>query len=108
MPEPIQENDPDTIPDFPGITRSEATDLADLQFHWDEAYKVTFDGRIWRAAFRGPGAAELESDASNDLRDLIRADYAARQRAAGGDCTGRTGAAPDELPGATVADRSDG
>lgn len=62
------------------MDRSEASALADLQMHWDEAYSIGLDGDIWRASFRGT-ADELRAHTSSELRDLIRADYAYRQRA---------------------------
>lgn len=61
------------------MDRSEASALADLQMHWDEAYEIGLDGAIWRATFRGT-ADELRAHTSSELRDLIRADYAYRQR----------------------------
>ena len=42
------------------MDRSEASELADLQMHWDEAYVIGLDGAIWWARFRGP-ADELRA-----------------------------------------------
>jgi hypothetical protein len=61
------------------MDRSEASELADLQMHWDEAYVIGLDGDIWWARFRGP-ADELRAHSGQDLRELIRADYTRRQR----------------------------
>jgi hypothetical protein len=62
------------------MDRSEASALADLQMHWDEAYVITLDGNIWSARYRA-SADELRAHTSSELRELIRADYAYRQRA---------------------------
>jgi len=62
------------------MDRSEASALADLQMHWDEAYAIGLDGDIWSARFHG-SADELRAHTSSELRELIRADYAYRTRA---------------------------
>jgi hypothetical protein len=107
VPEPIQEDDPAFLP--AALSRWDEVALLDLDHHWggqDGPYEITVTGGRWRAVYRGPDAARLESDSANDLRDLIRADYGARQTAAG-DSTGRTGAAPDEYPTAPLPHCSD-
>jgi hypothetical protein len=62
------------------MDRSDASALADLQMHWDEAYVIRLDGNIWSASFRG-SADEFRAHTSTELRELIRSDYAYRQRA---------------------------
>jgi hypothetical protein len=62
------------------MDRSDASALADLQMHWDEAYVIGLDGDIWSATFHG-SADELRAHTSAELRELIRSDYAYRQRA---------------------------
>jgi hypothetical protein len=62
------------------MDRSEASALADLQMHWDEAYVITLDGHIWSARYR-TSAEELRAHTSAELRELIRSDYAYRQKA---------------------------
>jgi hypothetical protein len=62
------------------MDRSEASALADLQMHWDEAYVIGLDGHIWSATYRG-SADELRAHTSAQLRELIRSDYAYRQKA---------------------------
>jgi hypothetical protein len=62
------------------MDRSEASALADLQMHWDEAYVIGLDGNIWSATYRG-SADELRAHTSSQLRELIRSDYSYRQRA---------------------------
>jgi hypothetical protein len=61
------------------VDRSDASALADLQMHWDEAYAIGLDGDIWLATFHG-SADELRAHTSTQLRELIRADYAYRQQ----------------------------
>jgi hypothetical protein len=61
------------------MDRSEASELADLQMHWDEAYVIGMDGDIWCARFRGP-VDELRAHTGQALRELIRTDYARRQQ----------------------------
>jgi hypothetical protein len=61
------------------VDRSDASALADLQMHWDEAYTIGLDGDIWLARFHGT-ADELRAHTSTELRELIRVDYAYRQQ----------------------------
>jgi hypothetical protein len=61
------------------VDKSDASALADLQMHWDEAYAIGLDGDIWSARFHG-SADELRAHTSTELRELIRADYAYRQQ----------------------------
>jgi hypothetical protein len=67
--------------------------------HWDEAYVIGLDGDIWSARFHG-SADELRAHTSTELRELIRADYAYRQRVrrvrAAGDGTEVAGDACDD------------
>lgn len=82
------------------LDRSDASALADLQMHWDEAYEIGLDGDIWSARFRG-SADQLRAHTSHELRDLIRTDYtyrhnASRARSADGsaDAGGPTACSP--------------
>src|SRR5215469_14926218 len=61
------------------IALSDAAALVDLQEHWGSAYVIGLDGHIWSATFRGT-ADELRAHTCQELRTLIRADYAYRQR----------------------------
>ena len=80
------------------MDRSDASALADLQMHWDEAYAIGLDGDIWSATFHG-SADELRAHTSTELREMIRADYAYRQQVrrarAAADRAGAAGADPD-------------
>jgi hypothetical protein len=62
------------------LTREQASALADLQFHWDEKYLITLEEGAWSARWRGTGE-QLTSRSDDELRQLIREDYARRQRA---------------------------
>ncbi|HSR83624.1 MAG TPA: hypothetical protein VLM11_05525 [Streptosporangiaceae bacterium] len=62
------------------MDRSDASALADLQMHWDEAYVIGLDGNIWSARYRR-SADELRAHTCSELRELIRSDYAYRQKA---------------------------
>jgi hypothetical protein len=79
-----------------GMNRSDASALADLQMHWDEAYVIGLDGDIWSARYR-TSTDELRAHTSSELRELIRSDYAYRQK------TDLATGAPDE-----DADEEDG
>jgi hypothetical protein len=71
------------------LDRSDASALADLQMHWDEAYEIGLDGDIWSARFRG-STDQLRAHTSYELRELIRTDYTYRHhtaRAQGSDST---------------------
>jgi hypothetical protein len=72
---------PDRASGGGGMDRSDASALADLQMHWDEAYVIGLDGNIWSARYRS-SADELRAHTSSELRELIRSDYAYRQKAA--------------------------
>jgi hypothetical protein len=53
--------------------------LTGLQFHWGEAYEITYDVQSgkWRARRRDTGDL-LEADGSGELRGKLADDYAAR------------------------------
>jgi hypothetical protein len=61
------------------MDRSDASALADLQMHWDEAYVIGLDGDIWSARYH-TSTDELRAHTSSELRELIRSDYTYRQR----------------------------
>lgn len=81
------------------MDRSDASALADLQMHWDEAYVIGLDGDIWSARHH-TSADELRAHTSTELRELIRSDYAYRQKVSratdgsDGDDTANLGDAP--------------
>jgi len=79
------------------VDRNDASALADLQMHWDEAYVIGVDGGVWSARFR-TSTDELQARTSTDLRELIRADYIQRQRPrpAAGPAAGTDSARPAE------------
>jgi hypothetical protein len=61
------------------MDRGDASALADLKMHWDEAYVIGLDGDIWSARYR-TSADELRAHTCTELRELIRSDYAYRQK----------------------------
>lgn len=63
-----------TVPKCP-ISREDQTALNDLQFHWDTAYTINFDGDTWSASPLSDPTVLLTAESSSDLRALIRADY---------------------------------
>ncbi len=71
---------PDRAGSGGGMDRSDASALADLKMHWDEAYVIGLDGNIWSARYHA-SADELRAHTSTELRELIRSDYAYRQKA---------------------------
>lgn len=94
------------------MDRSEASELADLQMHWDEAYDIGLDGDIWSAQFRG-STDQLRAHTGHELRELIRTDYTYRYRASSpavsspgtaGDDSGDDEDAPAAPPRAGFAD----
>jgi hypothetical protein len=54
-----------------------AAELADLRWHWGEAYVITAPYGLFRAERRDDGAA-ISCVTAGGLRVLIRDDYAAR------------------------------
>jgi hypothetical protein len=51
--------------------------LADLRWHWGDAYEIN-----WAGAFRGArrdNGLELVAESADELRALIRSDYSRRQ-----------------------------
>jgi hypothetical protein len=63
-----------TVPNAP-ISREDQTALNDLQFNWDTAYNVSFDGDTWSASPLTEPTVVLTAETSHELRELIRADY---------------------------------
>jgi hypothetical protein len=51
--------------------------LAELHWHWDEAYEITWDGKF-RATRRDDGG-KLESDTAAELQELMICDYTERR-----------------------------
>ena len=94
------------------MDRSDASALADLQMHWDEAYAIGLDGDIWSARFHG-ATDELRAHTAGELRELIRTDYWYRQRASstrGATPLARTAPAStvDDTAGTSYEDAAEG
>jgi hypothetical protein len=62
------------------LSPDEQTDLIDLTWHWDTAYRIDVIDGVWRAIPHADKATVLTADSAWDLRQLIRDDYAARTR----------------------------
>lgn len=63
-----------------GLSRSDASELADLKFHWDEAYTIDWIDGVYRAARMAQPSVVLTADTCHELRMQIRDDYAAWQQ----------------------------
>lgn len=63
-----------------GLTRSEASELADLKFHWDEAYTIDWAEGVYRAARMAQPSVVLTATTCHELRMQIRDDYASWQQ----------------------------
>jgi hypothetical protein len=61
------------------LTREEQSGVNDLCFHWDEAYRIFFDGETYVAHRIGYPELLLTAEGTAELRQLIRADYHAWQ-----------------------------
>jgi hypothetical protein len=77
--EPAAEADLSADPSC-SLTRSEASELADLKFHWDEAYVIDWADGVYRATRMGQPSVVLTAESSHELRMQIRDDYAAWQQ----------------------------
>jgi hypothetical protein len=71
-------------------------ELADLRWHWDLAYEINLSSDTWTARFLGADGY-LQASSADDLRSLIRADYASRKTTA---ATGGAHGTPDDAIGA--------
>jgi hypothetical protein len=58
------------------LTRSEQSELNDLAWHWEEAYRVHFDGDVLVADRIGEPAHVFTAETADELRELLREDYA--------------------------------
>ena len=59
--------------------------LTDLQWHWEDAYKITCRDGVWLAVPLADPFVTISRDSSGELREALRRDYAerGRQRPAG-------------------------
>ena len=70
------------------LDRDGQTVLNDLRWHWDDAYDVDYREGKWLAAPKADPFAIISRDTSGELREALRADYAARAaRRFGGSCS---------------------
>jgi hypothetical protein len=59
------------------VSRLRGKELADLRWHWDEAYEITWDGRF--RAKRLDDGGEVEADTAAELNELIIRNYSERR-----------------------------
>jgi hypothetical protein len=60
--------------------------LADLQWHWDDAYDISCRDGVWLAAPKTDRFAIISRPSAMELREALRIDYAGRAgRRRGGD-----------------------
>jgi hypothetical protein len=58
------------------MARTRGAQLADLRWHWGEAYDITWAGRF--RATRLDDGTVLEAGTAEQLREMVRADYSQR------------------------------
>ena len=68
-----------TVPNRP-ISREEQSTLNDLNWHWDTAYTINFDGDTWSASPLTEPNAVLIAETAAELREQIRDDYRRNDR----------------------------
>jgi hypothetical protein len=56
----------------------DAAELADLRFHWSDAYVIERTGPVTWLAARRDGRGAVHANSAGELRDAIRADYERR------------------------------
>ena len=59
--------------------RIRGRELADLRWHWDEAYEISWDGRFRARRLDGTGSP-LDAGTAHGLYELIRDDYSEHPR----------------------------
>ena len=59
------------------VSWQRARQLADLRWHWEEAYEIIWDGKF-RATRRDDGG-KLEADTAAELRELMICDNSERR-----------------------------
>ncbi len=59
------------------MTESGASELEDIAWHWEKAYKVSHEGSVYAAARIGFPEHVLTANTPGELRAMIRSDYLA-------------------------------
>jgi len=59
------------------LSRERGRELADLRWHWDEAYEITWDGKF--RAKRLNDGGELQADTAAELKELMICGYSERR-----------------------------
>ncbi len=74
-PDGAKADEPGSVPeDTSAAGADEQEALADLRWHWEEAYEINRAGQTWTARFKAD-TATLSADSADELRKLIRQDY---------------------------------
>ena len=63
------------------LTREEQSDLLNLAWNWDSAYRFEVIDGIWKATSVLDRATVLTADSADELRQKVRDDYADQRRA---------------------------
>jgi hypothetical protein len=61
------------------LSPEEQADLLDLTWHWETAYSFKVVDGVWQAIPAGDTAGVLTAESACQLREKVRADYAARR-----------------------------
>jgi hypothetical protein len=64
------------------LSEQEQADLLDLTRRWEGAYSFKITDAVWQAIAAGDPAGVLTAESAWELREKVRADYAARKSAA--------------------------
>jgi hypothetical protein len=59
------------------LSRERGRQVADLRWHWDQSYEITWNGKF--RAKRLDDGAVLEADTAAELRELMICDYSERR-----------------------------
>ena len=62
------------------LTREEQSDLVNLAWNWDSAYRFEVIDGIWKATSVVDPPTVLTADSADELRQKVRDDYADRRR----------------------------
>jgi hypothetical protein len=58
------------------LSRERGRQVADLRWHWDESYEITWNGKFRAKRLDG---AVLEADTAAELQELMICDYSERR-----------------------------
>jgi hypothetical protein len=64
------------------LTPEEQSELLALARHWDGSYRFQITDGVWTAALVSDPTCVISAESVSELRELVRADHAARRAAA--------------------------